>query len=65
MKKEHAFEPSMKRLNEISVLMNDDEMSMEDALKLYGEAEELVEFCKSEMKDAQIKLREIFSGDEA
>ena len=59
------FEPSMKRLNEISELMNDDDLPLEEALKLYDEAAELVEICKSEMKDAQLQLREIFLGGEA
>jgi len=62
MKKTHEFEPAMKRLNEISALMNNDTLSLEEALKLYAEAGELVEVCKSEMKDAQLALKEIFMG---
>lgn len=65
MKKKQLFEPSMKRLNEISELMNDDDLSLEDALKLYGEATELVEACKGEAKEAQLQLRELFGGAEA
>jgi len=61
--KERDFEVAMKRLNEISTLMNDDEMPLEDALKLYTEAGELVEVCKTEMKDAQLALKEIFMGN--
>jgi exodeoxyribonuclease VII small subunit len=63
MKKNHEFESAMKRLNEISALMNDEDLSLEDALKLYTEAGELVEVCKTEMKDAQLALKEIFMGD--
>jgi exodeoxyribonuclease VII small subunit len=59
----HEFEPAMKRLNEISVLMNDDSLSLEKALELYKEAGELVEICKAEMKDAQVLLKEIFMGN--
>ena len=58
------FEPSMKRLNEISELMSDDELPLDEAIKLYGEAEELVEICKSEMKQAQLQLKELFTGGE-
>ncbi|MCL2077127.1 MAG: exodeoxyribonuclease VII small subunit [Oscillospiraceae bacterium] len=59
-----AIEPSMKRLREISELMNDEDLSLEDALKLYGEASELVSSCKAQMKEAQLALREIFIGAE-
>jgi len=58
------FEPAMKRLAEISSLMNDDALPLEDALKLYEEASELVKVCKDGMKDAQLVLREIFMGGE-
>ncbi|MCL2694008.1 MAG: exodeoxyribonuclease VII small subunit [Oscillospiraceae bacterium] len=60
--KKHEFEVSMERLNEISALMNDDKLSLEDALKLYGEATELAASCKAEMEQAQLALREIFIG---
>jgi len=60
MKKE--IELSMKRLSEISTLMNDDTLSLEDALKLYAEAQELARDCKEDMQNAQIALKEIFMG---
>ena len=64
VKKEKAgFEPAMKRLGEISALMNDDSLSLEDALSLYREASELIKVCKAEMKDAQLILRELFMGE--
>jgi exodeoxyribonuclease VII small subunit len=62
MKTNHKFEPAMKRLNEISTLMNNDDLSLEEALELYKEAGELTELCKAEMKDAQLALKEIFTG---
>ncbi|MCL2019324.1 MAG: exodeoxyribonuclease VII small subunit [Oscillospiraceae bacterium] len=61
MKKD--FEPSMKRLSEICTLMGDDSLSLEDALKLYSEATELAGSCKAEMEEAQLALKEIFTGE--
>jgi exodeoxyribonuclease VII small subunit len=52
----------MKRLSEISSLMNDDTLSLEDALKLYSEAQELAKDCKADMQNAQVALKEIFTG---
>lgn len=63
MKRE--IEASMNRLHEISVLMNNDALSLEDALKLYTEAQELATHCKADMENAQLALREIFAGGEA
>jgi exodeoxyribonuclease VII small subunit len=62
MKKE--LETSMRRLDEISRLMNDDTLSLEEALKLYSEAQELAGNCKAEMADARLALKEIFLGAE-
>ena len=59
------FEALMKRLNEISALMDNEDLPLEDALMLYDEATDLVEFSKVEMEEARVKLREIFSGGEA
>ena len=64
MKKPYVFEPSMKRLSEISELMSDEELTLEDALVLYDEASRLVAECKNELQDAQFLLREIFMGGE-
>lgn len=54
----------MKRLSEISALMNDDTLSLEEALKLYSEASELAGNCKADMEAAQLALKEIFMGAE-
>ncbi|MCL2696738.1 MAG: exodeoxyribonuclease VII small subunit [Oscillospiraceae bacterium] len=60
MKRE--IETSMNRLHEISVLMNDETLSLEAALDLYAEAQELATHCKADMEAAQIALKEIFTG---
>jgi len=61
MKKE--LDISMKRLSEISALMNDEALSLEDALKLYSEAQKLAGHCKADMEAAQLAIRELFMGD--
>jgi exodeoxyribonuclease VII small subunit len=65
MKMKKELETSMKRLDEISTLMSDDSLSLEDALKLYEEASELAKACQAEMADARLALKELFLGGEA
>ena len=57
------LEPAVKRLSEISEIMNGEELSLEDALKLYSEASELVAACKAEMQEAQLALKELFFNE--
>jgi exodeoxyribonuclease VII small subunit len=62
MKKE--FEKDMKRLHEIASLMNDETLSLEEAMKLYSEASTLAQNCKADMAGAQLALKELFMGAE-
>jgi len=58
------FEKDIKRLHEIAALMNDENLPLEDAMKLYSEASTLAQNCKSEMQNAQLALKELFLGAE-
>lgn len=60
---EVSFEKAMERLNEISVLMNNEKLPLEKALKLYSEASELIKICRIEMDSAQLALKDIFQGN--
>ncbi|MDR1754423.1 MAG: exodeoxyribonuclease VII small subunit [Eubacterium sp.] len=57
-----TFETAMTRLNEISILMNSDDLPLENALKLYSEASGLMEICKNELDSAQLSLKDVFEG---
>lgn len=61
---EISFETAMQRLNEISVLMNDENLPLENAIKLYSEASELIVICRAEMDNAQLALKTLFEGQE-
>lgn len=63
--KDKNLESGLKRLDEISKLMDNDDLPLETALKLYAEAKKLIEGCKEEMADAQASLRDMLTGFEA
>ncbi len=50
------FEDAFKRLNEISVEMEKNELPLEEAVNLYSEAAKLVEICKKEIEAAKLKV---------
>ena len=47
------FEEAYKRLNEISVEMEDADLPLEKAVALYSEAAKLVEICRTEIEAAK------------
>ncbi len=53
------FEKAMKRLTEISKSMGGDELPLEDSIKLYSEAAELVKFCKDYIDKAKLKIEQL------
>lgn len=58
-KKENSFENSLKRLEEISDLLESGEVSLEDSIKLYEEGIILAKNCYSYLKEAEIKITEL------
>lgn len=58
-KKENSFENSLKRLEEISNLLESGEVSLEDSLKLYEEGINLAKNCYSILKEAEIKITQL------
>ena len=54
-----VFEQAMKRLNEISESMGGSELPLEQSMKLYAEAAELVKFCKGYISEAKLKVEQI------
>lgn len=53
------FEQSMKRLEEISAKMSNAELPLEESLKLYAEAAELVKSCKEYIENARITVENL------
>lgn len=54
--KEMTFEEALQRLNDISQLMENPEITLKNAVELYDEANGLVELCKKNIKEAKITL---------
>ena len=58
-KKENNFESALKRLEEISDLLENEDTPLEDSIKLFEEGIELKEFCEEKLKSAKLKIEKI------
>ena len=58
-KKENNFESALKRLEEISDLLENEDTPLEDSIKLFAEGIELKEFCEDKLKSAKLKIDKI------
>jgi exodeoxyribonuclease VII small subunit len=58
-KKNNPFEKSLSRLEEISSLLESDEIGLEEALKLYEEGINLSRECLTSLKKAELKITEL------
>ena len=53
------FEKAMSRLNEISEKMNSKDLPLEESVKLYAEACELVKYCKDYISNARLQVQQL------
>ncbi len=51
-----SFEESLKRLEEISSLLDDEELGLDESIKLYEEGIELSKTCFTKLKEAELKI---------
>ncbi len=58
-KKNNNFEKDLKRLEEISNLLEDESVDLEEALNLYEEGIGLSRNCISALKKAELKITEL------
>lgn len=58
-KKSNSFEKDLKRLEEISALLEDESVDLEVALNLYEEGIELSRSCISALKNAELRISEL------
>lgn len=54
-----TFETAMARLEEISQLLAENDVTLDESVKLYNEGVKLLKFCNSKLEQAQIKIRSI------
>ena len=55
-KKPQTFEAAYERLEEILQQMNGPQIALEESLKLFEEADELIRTCNSKLKNAETKV---------
>ncbi len=58
-KKENNFESAIKRLEEISDLLENEDTPLEDSIKLFEEGIELKEYCEEKLRSAKLKIDKI------
>ena len=58
-KNDKNFESALKRLEEISDLLENEDTSIEDSIKLFEEGIDLKEYCEEKLKSAKIKIDKI------
>ena len=58
-KKKKSFETSLNRLQEISELLENDEVTLEESIKLYEEGIKLSKECYSTLENAELKVEQL------
>jgi len=58
-KKKKSFEQSLNRLQEISDLLESEDVSLEDSIKLYEEGIKLSKECYSAIEKAELKVEQL------
>ena len=58
-KNEKNFESALRRLEQISDLLESEETPLEESIKLFEEGIELKEYCEEKLKSAKIKIDKI------
>ena len=58
-KNEKNFESALKRLEQISDLLENEETPLEESIKLFEEGIELKEYCEEKLKSAKVKIDKI------
>ena len=58
-KVEKNFESALKRLEQISDLLENEETPLEESIKLFEEGIELKEYCEEKLKSAKVKIDKI------
>ena len=64
MKKGMTLEKAMDRLEEITLRMQDESVTMDESLKLFEEGTLLVNFCSEKLNCASLKIRELSDNEQ-
>lgn len=63
MKKKQTFEQAMARLGAIISSLENENVPLEQSLKLFSEGAELVTFCDERLQEAQLTVEKLFPTD--
>ena len=61
-KSANSFEGSLEKLEKIVRQLEEEEVSLEDSLKLFGEGKELVQRCEEELQAVENKVKQLMEG---
>ena len=62
MKEYKTYEAAKKRLEEIALKLDDENISLEKSMELYEEGAKLVALCYDKLKAAELKFSQIAVG---
>ena len=54
-----TFEKAMERLEEISQILQENNVTLDESLKLYAEGVKLLNYCNDKLNKASLKIRDI------
>ncbi len=57
--KKLKFEEALARLEEISSLLEDENVPLDEVLKLYEEGIKLTKICQTKLKEAELKIKKL------
>jgi exodeoxyribonuclease VII small subunit len=63
-KKDLGFEESLKKLEEIASKMGEENLSLEESLKMFQEGMELSTFCNKKLDEAEKKISIVLKNSE-
>ena len=53
-----SFEDAVVRIEQITALLSDEQLQLQEALEMFKEAASLIVFCKKELNDAELVVEE-------
>ena len=64
MEQNLTYEQAMKRLDEIVKILENNEATLDDAINLYQEGVELVNYCNKKLKSIETKVTKIYEDNQ-
>ena len=62
MKKPKTFEEGLRRLQDLLAQMQDEQTTLDQSVKLYAEAAQLIQYCNETLNSAKLQIQEIDSS---